>query len=273
MTHIATGQQAQTILEHAQAYPHHSLAYKEPQDLIGCRLLHEGCHALLAYAVKEGCIQLQWAAENAQALVTAIAQTAGQLPALPLALEFAPESFLPALQEAGFCIEAEFVDFLIDDLSCVQLDLRIPDMQFLPPDERSLMLALRVDQSVAGTTRGFFKDDLAFLREWLEHEYGNILIHPSDTGELLGICCVTLYGFDSPKGPVVWLRKVAVLPRAQGKGIGGILVAQALAYGRQNGAARAFWACDVENRHAIRLYERFGFNRRPGRGQINMLRT
>jgi len=48
------------------------------------------------------------------------------------------------------------------------------------------------------------------------------------------------------------------------------LLAYAINWGVKNGAVRSFLLCDAENVKAIRLYEGLGYERRPGRGQINM---
>lgn len=274
MTLIKTQQQAEDLLKHAHAYPFHSMQYKAAEELLGCTLLSEGDGALLAYGTAHGRTQLHWAADDAPKLIAAIEKVKNQLPAVPLALEFVPEGFVAPLESADFTIEAEFVDFFIDDLSSVVLDqTHTQNMSFLPPDESAIAQAHAVDHAVAWSTRGFFGDEPSFFREWMQDEYGNILTHRDQDGTLLGICFVTLYNFESPKGPVLWLREIAVLPQAQGKGIGRTLVSQALAYGKQQGATRAFLACDVQNHHAIRLYNHFGFVQMPGRGQINMVCT
>lgn len=272
MTLIKTQQQAEDLLKHAHAYPFHSMQYKAAEELVGCTLLSEGDGALLVHSTANGRTQLHWAANDAPKLIAAIEKAKNQLPALPLALEFVPEGFVAPLEGAGFGIEAEFADFTLGELAGVALDpSSIKNMEFLPPNEADILLAHAVNQSVIGTTRGFFGDDPSFFHEWIKDEYGNVLIYPDQDAKPLGICLVTLYGFESPKGPVLWLREIAVLPQAQGKGIGRTLVSQALAYGKQRGATRAFLACDVQNHHAIRLYNHFGFVQMPGRGQINMV--
>lgn len=263
----------QAVITLARAYPYHSFEYKSPEDLADHQVIHQTNAALISYRNQGERIALEWAAKDAACLVAALDQAAAQLPYLPLAIEFVPECFVPVLEKAGYKIEAEFIDFFVDDLQGLPLDTTsIPATQYLPKGQPALAQVVAIDQSVSGTTRGYFSEDMDFLQQWQQDEHAVILTCRSAQDALLGFCCVTLYGFDSPKGPTLWLRKVAVHPQAQAKGIGRTLVTQALDYGRQRHATRAFLACDVENQHAIALYQRAGFRPRPGRGQINMLR-
>lgn len=84
------------------------------------------------------------------------------------------------------------------------------------------------------------------------------------------MCCVGLYGFESEKGTVLWIREIAVRPQYQKKGIGRLLLEHAILWGQENNAKRSFLACDAENYNAIRLYESFGYRKEDERGQINM---
>ncbi len=68
-----------------------------------------------------------------------------------------------------------------------------------------------------------------------------------------------IYGDESKKGPVLWLREIAVLPQEQGKGIGRKLILQSLGYGKERGAKRAFLMADDCNTNAIGLYKSVGF--------------
>ena len=90
--------------------------------------------------------------------------------------------------------------------------------------------------------------------------------------EIAGIVCTGTYGHESKDGAVVWIREVAVKPKYQGQGIGRILVSQALQYGKQCGASRAFLAVDEENSGAIHLYESLGFVASKEAGEINMIK-
>lgn len=63
----------------------------------------------------------------------------------------------------------------------------------------------------------------------------------------------------APKRDEWYIARIAVVPDARGKGIGGYLVAQALEEGRRRGCSRSVLAVDPENEPAMRLYRRYGF--------------
>lgn len=107
------------------------------------------------------------------------------------------------------------------------------------------------------------------MKEWNESEDSHIFVAEVDN-EVIGICCISLYGFDSEKGIVLWMREVAVKPRYHSQKIGLNLVAFAINWGKRNGAVRSFLACDADNVKAIKLYEGLGYERKTKRGQINM---
>ena len=73
-------------------------------------------------------------------------------------------------------------------------------------------------------------------------------------------------------GTTLWLREVADHPAFQGKGYGHALVRKALDFGLKNGAVKAFLAVHVENHNAIKIYKKYGFNRRDDASEIHMVR-
>ncbi|MFO0701272.1 MAG: N-acetyltransferase [Nitrospira sp.] len=62
-----------------------------------------------------------------------------------------------------------------------------------------------------------------------------------------------------PKKDEWYVARIAVVPGARGKGIGGYLVTQALEEGRRHGCARCVLTVDPENDAAMRLYRKYGF--------------
>lgn len=89
--------------------------------------------------------------------------------------------------------------------------------------------------------------------------------------EIAGVACVALYGDESAKGPVLWLRELAVTPARQGRGYGKALVLSALGYARARGARRAFLMADERNAGAISLYRAAGFLPGADEAQIDMI--
>jgi len=90
-------------------------------------------------------------------------------------------------------------------------------------------------------------------------------------GKIAAIACVGIYEHASEKGEVLWLREIAVRPEFQHRGIATQLIGQALYYGRERGARRAFLMADEMNDTAIRLYQRAGFECNSDDGQIDMI--
>jgi putative acetyltransferase len=77
-------------------------------------------------------------------------------------------------------------------------------------------------------------------------------------GEVLGTCAVV------PHEPgVVELAKLAVDPAAQGQGLGRRLIEACLRHARAQGARRVVLESSSRLGAALRLYEAFGFVRRP----------
>ena len=114
--------------------------------------------------------------------------------------------------------------------------------------------------------RGFQRTSVVDVREWLKGEEISaagcadctVLVSKID-GKITGISCTGVYGHDSEKGAVVWVRMIAVAPEFQGQGIGRNLLMQTLQYGVEHGAKRAFLHVDLENKNAVKLYESVGF--------------
>jgi ribosomal protein S18 acetylase RimI-like enzyme len=73
-------------------------------------------------------------------------------------------------------------------------------------------------------------------------------------GALVGYAFVTHY-----RGRLIHLVRIAVLPAAQGQGIGAHLLAEVIGYARGAGADILTLNTQIDNAPARRLYERFGF--------------
>ncbi len=64
-----------------------------------------------------------------------------------------------------------------------------------------------------------------------------------------------------PKGDTLYIRSMAVLPRARGKGLGGLLLRQVEDFAAGHGYKRLFLSTTPFLTHAIRLYDAWGFRR------------
>jgi len=65
----------------------------------------------------------------------------------------------------------------------------------------------------------------------------------------------------APKGDALYIRSMAVAPSARGRGIGKMLLARVESFAKANGFRRMFLSTTPFLQEAIRLYERFGFER------------
>lgn len=64
-----------------------------------------------------------------------------------------------------------------------------------------------------------------------------------------------------PKGEALYIRSMAVLPTARGQNVGGSLLQQIERYARRQGCRSLFLSTTPFLTRAIRLYERYGFQR------------
>lgn len=136
-------------------------------------------------------------------------------------------------------------------------------------NENEIKAASEVTISCTGYSRGFIGQSEDVIREWLDTENSQLFVAEVDEN-IVGLCFVILYGFDSEKGTILWIRELVVNPNHQSNGIGRQMIVHGINWGVENGAKRSFLACDAENYKAIKLYEKLGYRKKDGRGQINM---
>lgn len=172
------------------------------------------------------------------------------------------------MEDNGFIITNEWIDFWNNDLTTICLE-QSNSIWIRRIKENEYQVASEITKSCKDYSRGFKGESSEWIKEWNESENSCIFVAEKND-EVIGICCVSLYGFESEKGVVLWLREVAVNPKYHSQKIGLNLVIFAINWGKINGAVRSFLACDIENRKAIKLYEGLGYQRKAKRGQINM---
>lgn len=76
------------------------------------------------------------------------------------------------------------------------------------------------------------------------------------------------YQFNAVDFRAGYLVRIAVHPRAEGRGIGARLMAEAVRYFQRERAGRILLNTEDRNHRAHRLYERFGFHLAPQRGFV-----
>lgn len=257
------------LTDQAETFAHSSMQYIEFDDVADYDviLVNEDVILLRGYDAEAQCQHYHWAADNVDKL----------LPLLPseeaFLLTFVPEEWVPALESAGLEIRSRWHDYFRADLDDVER-VSAGEFDFLSSDE--IEAASEVTLQCRGQSRGFTGQSPDWFRQWLSGDElvkaPAVLVHRLADGEIAGVLCTGVYGQENEDGAIVWIREVAVKPAHQGRGIGRALIAQALAYGKQHGAARAFLAVDERNLGAIHLYETMGFVASEEAGEINMIK-
>lgn len=141
--------------------------------------------------------------------------------------------------------------------------------------------ASKVTMLCKNQSRGFTGQTTEWMKKWINNEISPnnngtrnkaVLIERDINNEIIGILCVATYNHESEKGPMVWIREIAVNPRFQNKGIGRKLILQALSYGKSYNSKRAFIVADEYNAPGIHLYTSIGFTPSDEESQIDMLK-
>ncbi|MDQ0087626.1 GNAT superfamily N-acetyltransferase [Paenibacillus anaericanus] len=265
------------ILKKAQGYTYNSLNYLDLDEIEinpNEDLIIEQSDAIIICnkTIKE--YKMLWAAETLDAFTKAVGELGSKLNYIfsngprRISMEFVRPEFIPVLESLGFRNESQFVDFWIDDISKVESSEgnTILIRNTVPEDYLKVSL---ITKACKGLSRGFHGEEVEFIKEWNEDENSCILLAELE-GAAVGVCFVNIYGFNSEKGPVLWIRELAVDPNFQNRGIGRSLIEQGLQWGLLKGAKRSFLAVDKQNIKAIHLYNQFGYKCKDEIGQINM---
>ncbi|WMM24565.1 GNAT family N-acetyltransferase [Tissierella sp. MB52-C2] len=254
-------------------YKYTSLEYIDEDDIKDAKLIYQDETSILLYKELDGAIELFWAADSKEGFMTGLNSLEtlikkNKISGKKIHIKFIPEEFISCLEKKDFRVIAEFVDFWNRDIEAISIDeYDTSNIRRLKEDEYSV--AGQVTRNCMGYSREFTGEDDEWIKEWNEADNSCIFAAEME-GKIVGVCCVNLYGFESDKGTVLWIREVAVDLQYQGKGIGRSLLTYAIKWGKQNGAKRSFLACDVENYSGINLYESLGYVRAEGRGEIRM---
>jgi GNAT superfamily N-acetyltransferase len=257
------------VIDRAKKLKFHSLEYVEPEEKC-ITAVYELKSAVIILERVEAGFKAHWAADSADALLDGLGQVRQHLKGDDtLRLEFVPPESEPVLAQAGFKTTSEWIDFWLTGLNEKVLPAAIVDAEITPLTPENVSAAHNIILSCWGQSRGFEGEVVDVLNEWLTEDGGTGFLAVVN-GRPAGVALCAMYGFDSPKGPVCWLRELAVSPACQNQGFGRALALTVLKWGQEKGATRSFLATDVENYPAIHLYEKLGYRRQEGRGQINM---
>jgi ribosomal protein S18 acetylase RimI-like enzyme len=261
-----------TWIEYSKKFLYTSLSYVDEKDLKDYQVIASDPHLLL-YKMEHDIMYLHYASSDA--LITdeikhVIASTKTSFPSIKeVRIEFIPESWVSRFEAIGFVISSHFVDYWLSPLAwtdqILDATLEIDEMKM-----DDLFLFSEITQSNRLKSRGYYGEPIDFASEFLKDPHTKIYAAKMNT-KIVAVCATKLYNFEHPKGPILWLREIAVSPLYHQRGIGEKLMTYALNQGYQHGARQSFLACDVDNRYGIKLYEKLGYLRNDDPGQINMI--
>lgn len=216
-------------------------------------------------------LYIHWRAASAASLIEAIKLGLAVLrpQAFTLYIEFIPPEFEAELLEGGFQPYSEYIDAWIRDLDSITLTApRIWPVRTIRPED--YYTAAAITRACTQSSRGFGGESAEWVAEWMKDPQHTALF--AWDGEVpLGVVFTGTYHSTSRNTEVCWLRELAVLPEAHGRGIGRELTLAALRWGREHGARMSFLSVDCQNTPAICLYEKIGYQLVTGRGQINLI--
>lgn len=180
-------------------------------------------------------------------------------------MTFVDDKIAANLKEEGFEIFGVWRDYFNEDIAAYG-----EEQGLTPLTEDGYARASQITLACKNQSRGFMGQTAEWIAGWMknanqkpgENEIrdATILTH-SENGEMAGIICLGIYGHESERGAILWIRELAVHPDYQRRGIATKLLRQGLGYGAMHGAKRSFLAADELNAGALKIYERLGFVR------------
>lgn len=251
------------IIQQARKFRYHSFQYIIPS--VPIKVFEKEDYVIVAEQDDKR-IKFFWAVNSVEKLKGAIEESVRDLLPTEIVLEFIPPEFVTNLEHDGFRIISECVDFWLEDLQDKSWDNSLA-AEIRPIKDGEAGLAAAITRSCAGISREFKGEPEEEVLKWMKQEDHEIFVAIKDE-HMVGVCMMATY--DGRQGKVAWVRELAVHPEYQYLGIGRSLVKFGLIWGQKRGCTRSFLATDIENFHAIRLYEKMGYQCQKGRGQINM---
>jgi ribosomal protein S18 acetylase RimI-like enzyme len=260
---------AKTLINKAKSFRFDTFNEVIPEDLRFARVFVDSENVIVAVS-HDPKVKIRWACNNPQDTIDEIRKLPEAI-AHSLHMEFVPERFVPAFESMGFDIACEYLDFWLDPLLNIPASEYRSDLLFRDATISEYSDVRAITRECSTCSRGFTVEDEESLRTWQQNRESRVTV-ATNSNAIVGYCLTAIYGRQSDKGPVVWIRELATRPCFHRNGYASALLNYVLKWGIRNGATRSFLACDVENTPAISLYRKFGFRENPGRGQINMVR-
>lgn len=257
-------------MEKAEKFKCKSIEYLDEEEALNMKVIIDNDYLLVMESIRDVTLKIDWATNDPILLLEAIDQIElnlkKQVDVKHISIEFVPEEVIIDLEKKGYQIVSEWMDYWLDNLSNINIEASNINIRSINEDDYAI--ASSITKDCQGMSRGYKGESIEWLKEWNDDESSSIFVAEKDH-KIVGVCAVNLYGFDSDKGTVLWLREVAVNPENHSQKIGLSLILYAFKWGMRNGAKRSFLACDRENTQAIRLYEYLGYVKKTNRGQIN----
>lgn len=261
------------IIEKARNFKYTSFNYIDEEDLAGTVVDNISEGYICLYKKQLNRIQLYWAANSENELIKGLEKSMDNISKgkkEKFFIEFVPEELIEELEKNDFRIVSEWTDFWKKDLSLENIELK-QTYEIREAMAKDYDVISEIAESCVGYSREFamglvHKD---FIEEWVKDINSTILVTEiNDT--VVGAIFLNIYGQESEKGAVLWIRELCVNPEYHSKGIAQALLYKGIKGGELNGAKRSFLSVDIENMPAIKIYERFGYRKSEERGQINM---
>jgi len=248
------------IVEKASGYRYSSMLYIDFDDCKNSEILHDGSDFILMQDKSKTPNMLHFAANDFDALTKKISKLQGVL-----RMNFVPKECADKLGSIGFTEWGEFLGFWNYDIAKTVASFDdLDEHEYL--DINDCGKASAISKKCTLQSRGFEGDSPEWFKEWIEE--GNKVIILRMGSEIAGICCVAI----TNNGTTLWIREIVVEPRHQGMGLGKKLFKQALEYGVQNGAAKAFLMVDRLNANAINIYNKYGLYEKEGDSELQMIK-
>lgn len=247
------------IQKKASMFKYTSLTYLDYDDCNNSDILFDEQDLVVLLDQSKSPGQIHFATNDFELLISLLSQLDKDLQ-----INFVPHEYKEKLEDIGFIPWAEYIDYFNYNLSETTIGNKdYNDIIFLQQNE--CQLASSVSKSCANQSRGFTGETSEWFFDWIRE---NDVIIVRQNNSIAGFCCVSIYN----EGTILWVREIAVTPVFQGTGLGKKLMEQAICYGINKGAVKAFLAADVLNQNAIKLYTKYDFQAKEKKGELQMRR-
>lgn len=261
------------IKQQLKEYKYYSLEYTEHKSICDYDVICNTKQIILLFGYNQEAelYEFHWASNNASILLEEIKKSNKKG-----LITFIPTEWIDEFKNNDFHMYAVWNDYFNNDISksfeCID------SMELLKSHD--CKEASEVTLSCRNQSRGFSGQSETWMKQWIEDSESNaasigskdsaVIVH-REHNHISGVVCVTIYGHESEKGAVLWVREIAVRPEYQRRGIAKKLLNQALSYGKYYGAKRAFLMADECNEGAIKLYESMGFVANKNEAENDMI--